>query len=119
MKKHTHLSHAERKNNIGETRLLTHAHRNSKAAAGIDHGELIAIDGDEKAKYGNSSDRVKAVGAGGGACDENINLSRCVFATEIYMFGTGDTAIAGDGNADGSPANLDVGLRSRAELPRY
>ena len=56
----------------------------SNAAAGVDHGELIAINGDENAKYDNSSDREEDVGDGGGAGDEVIKLSRCVFARQMF-----------------------------------
>ena len=55
-KKHTLLTRGA-DYNIGKSRLFTRAHSNSNAAGGVDHDELIAIDGDENAKYGNSSGR--------------------------------------------------------------
>ena len=55
--KNTHLSHVERKKTNRGNPLLTHAHSKSKATAGVGHDELIAIDGDENAKYGRSCDR--------------------------------------------------------------
>lgn len=61
------------------------------------------IDVDENVKCENRSDREMDVEAGGGASDEVIKLSRCVFAALIVIFGTGTTAVvAGDGNVDGS-----------------
>ena len=84
--KHTHLSHVEQKTNIGESPLITHAHSYSGAAAGVGHRELIATDGNVNSKYDNTRDREDDVGAGGGASDEAIKLSRCVFAAQmIYV----------------------------------
>ena len=78
---------------------------------------MITIDGDVNAKYGNSRDREDDVGAGSGAGDEVIKMSQCVYASLIFMFGTGDTAVvAGDGNADSSRAKTD---QSRAAMPRH
>ena len=72
---------------------------------------MVAIDGDENAKYGNSSDREEDIAAGGGAGDEVIKVSRCVFAAVIFMFGTTDTAVVGGGgDADGSHDKNDVVL---------
>ena len=47
---------------------------NTKAAAGVDHGEFIVIRSDENAKYNNSSDGEEDVGAGAGFDDEVITL---------------------------------------------
>ena len=106
---HTHLSHAEQINNIGESPLLTHAHSKNKAATCVDHGEMIAIDSDVNAKYDNSRDREDDVRAGGGAGDEVNKMSRCVYALRIFMFGTGDIAVVVEGNVntDGSRAKTD------------
>ena len=47
---------------------------NTKAAAGVEHGEFIVILSDENAKYDNSSDDKEDVGAGAGVDDEVITL---------------------------------------------
>ena len=47
---------------------------NTKAAAGVDHGEFIVIRIDEDAKYDDSSDGEEDVGAGAGVDDEVITL---------------------------------------------
>ena len=78
---------------------------------GVDHGEYIVIDGHENANDDKSSDGEEDVGAGGGAGDEVIKLTRCVLAAPIFTFGTGDTGmVVGGGNAHGSGAKNDVGL---------
>ena len=106
--RHTHLSHAKQKKNIGESPLLTHAHSNNEAATGVDHGEMIAIDSDVNAKYDNSRHREDDERAGGGAGDKVNKLSRCAYASRIFMFGTGDiTMVARDVNTDGSRVKRD------------
>ena len=86
--------------NIGQSPLLKHVHSNSKAATGVDHGEMITINSDVNAKYDNSRDREDDVRAGGGAGDEVNKLSRCVYASRICMFGTGDIAVVVEGNVN-------------------
>ena len=109
--KNTHLLHAERYKKKVYSPCLSHAHSNTRATAGVDHGEYIVIDGDENANNENSSDGKEDVGAGGGAGDEVIKLSRCVFAALIVMFTKGDTGVVvRGGNAHGSRAKNDVGL---------
>ena len=109
--KNTHLLHAERYEYKLYTPCLSHADSNTRAAAGVDHGEYIVIDGDENANDENSSDGEEDVGAGGGAGDEVIKLSRCVLAALVLIFGSGDTrVVVGGGSAHGSRAKNDVGL---------
>ena len=73
-KTHKNIQHAELIKKTGKSPLLTQVYSNSKAATVVDHGELIAIDGDENAIYDNSSDREGDVRAGAGAGDDVIKL---------------------------------------------